>query len=310
MVNLDIEELEHSIVDKLRTYFTISNDRGTSEATISPLNYSCLAQQFVPFSTVYRENKQSFPVDIMVKKVGEPDEDLLVKVYSNNSSGSFDVPNQALTGAVGTIPAENIPSTFGTYTRTWIDLTKYANHYLGSNTEYWLHISPKEIANLDESNYYVLQRDTIPSNFWFGDAVAYNDVSSTWEELNGNLRFKTSFPTWIYSDYPHVSLNLRAYPRIAVDVVSRPRVYTPWIGGDKLDYRVQVAVVIFARTAEEVSEILSYQDRILVKERHNLSNVVELLPVGISAITVPREGLYARSATYNARIIINKDQYP
>ena len=302
MTVFNIEDIKENVVNVLRQNFDMSNNRGTFEATIDPSNYGTIAQSFIPFSTVFREDtRESFPIDIMVRKVGTPS-DLKISVWSTDGTH----PNQVLSGTEATIPVGTIPASFGTFSRAWVNLSNYSNKYLGSNTSYWIVVQPDGTVGV--SDYYEFQRDNIDSNFWFGTGAQFSGGS--WDLTGYNFRFQTSFPTWIYSNYPKVDLNIRNYPRIAVDLVGRPRVRMPWISHKLAKYEIDLAVILYSRSAEELSDLLAYQDRILFKNRINIPGVVEILPANFTNASIPRTGLFARTGMHKVRFHMVADAYP
>ncbi len=310
----DLEEIKKEVVNTLRDYFMPNNERGTFECSIHPDEYKIISQSFIPFSSVYREGRHSFPVDIMVRRENNPIPGLEVSLWSTKKQGAYTVPNQILSGSETTIPSATVPSTFGTYTRAWINLENITNNYLGSNTEYCIVFrpDPKETMNpVNAFNYYVFQRDTIDMNYWFGTATGGTVTSpSTWDIFGGNLNFSMSLPTWIYPNYPRVDLDIWSYPRLAIDIIGKPRVLTPWLSHKLAKYEMNLAVVVYSRYTDELSDILAYQDRILFKERINIPSIIELIPGNFSPASIPRQNLFARTGIHRIKFHMVADQYP
>ena len=92
----------------------------------------------------------------------------------------------------------------------------------------------------------------------------------------------------------HVVISGNSFPRIAVDIVDRPRVVQRWIDHRLADYELAIAIVLYSRYLKELDQLLSYTDRALWKKRANLSGFRILNPAKISSVMIPRAGIFAR----------------
>lgn len=284
----DLYQFKQDIVDCLKQNLCPENTIGTLDFQLNSTVNMELAQSFKPFSTVWRENRSSFEVQIYARKTGNPTGSLCIDLYSSYEGD----PSTFMAGT--TIPPESISTSYS-WIKSWIDLSGISTEpYLGSNTEYWLKIyATGTPSTLD---YYEI-RYTPEDPYWFGLAKYRESGTITWNTLAADLTFKVSVPTWIYPDFPKDNLSLFSFPRIAVDITGRPRVFQRWIDHRVADYELNLAIIVYSRYPREMDDLLSGADRSLWKDRITIPSFRVLNPGNISSAVVPREGLFARVLT-------------
>ena len=285
-----LEDIKMDIVKILREDLNAENTSGTIQVDLNKDTLREVAQSIYTFSTVYRETSwNSFPVEIMIKKTGSPSGSVVLDFCSSKD----DLPANTILSS--TLPPGSIPTSFSTRSTFWLDLSSLSNKYLGSYTKYFLKI--RQTGSVDPSNYYSVARSSVDTGYLWGTAYTSND-GTTWNTLASDLNFRCSFPTWIYPDYPHERLDIYRFPRIAVDIVGRPRIFERWISAKIAQYELRILLVFYSREADELDALMSYTDRVLFKERTKISSLRILTPSNFTPATVVRPGLLARSALY------------
>ncbi len=286
----DLESIKASIRDTLRAYLYPQCLYDSEEHTLSTtLNVIEVAQSFKPYSKFYRNitpYSNTVPVTIKLKKIGTPDDDIVVSLQSSSNN----VPSGSTLGAY-TISASDVSSTLDTISAS-IPITSM----LGSNTEYWIVVSPLNTPSTTDC--YVIGKDSVDSHYWIGTSL-YRESGDSWSNLNVDLYFDVDTPNWIYTSYPRADLSLNSYPRIAVDVIGR-RVNQRWIDRRLSEYWLEILVMVYSRYPSELDDIVSYVDRALFKERVNISGIKRVDSSVISPISSVRNILYARGIRYTA----------
>jgi len=292
--SFDFYGIKSEIVNVIRDYVypqntivtdsTIELDKGTIIE---------IAQSFVPFSTVNRgQDKDKFEISFRMKKYNDPDHDFNIELCTD-SDGS---PSNTICSSV--ISYQNILSDF-TYVKGTFDLLDAGTDYrLGTSTKYWIKLYAEESG--DDDNYVVLSKDTVDVNYPFGTAIWKNKNESTWNDLNADINFKASVPTWIYPDFPYDDLSLYSFPRIAVDIVGRPEIRQPWLDHRISEFVLNIAVVIYSKSPKEIDDLISIVDKALWKERINVPSLRIIHPSNISPMVSPREDLFTRTLIYKA----------
>ena len=281
-----LEDLKMEIANILRDGLAVKNTSGDISIDLNKDTLTEVAQSFYSFSTAYREgNWNSFPVDIMVKKVGSPKGSLAIALMSS----SDDLPSGTIISA--TLPPSSIPSTYSERTKYWINLSKLNTPNIGSYTKYFFKIF--QTGTVDSDNYYSIARDSLDSGYLFGSAYQRLD-SGSWSALSSDINFEASFPTWIYPDYPDDKLELFKYPRVAVDISDRTA-KQPYISHLLSDYDLKIMITIYSRQPSELDALVSNIDRILFKERTSISSFSALNPSNFSNVAIARPGILARS---------------
>lgn len=286
-----LDEMKTDVVNALKERLCPECTIGTEDFFLNRGTINELVQSFIPFSTAWRQDSyRSFPVDIRLRKTGAPAGSMYLYLMSDSNG----VPANTITGR--TLP----PSTFDdTWVdrRFWLDLSDIGREpYIGSSTSYWIKLVSGGTGDVD--NYYRVQRNTVNTQYWAGEAMYRESGSVSWNTLNADIRFKVSLPTWIYSDYPNDELSIFSYPRIAVDIVGRPRIRQPWIDHKLADYHMNVSVVFYSRYPREMDNMISYADRALFQKRVEMDTFRITTPGQISTAVIPREGLFVRSMLY------------
>ena len=144
----DLESIKNTIRDTLRSYLYPQCLYGSEEINLSTSESVIeVAQSFKPFSKFYKNTvpfSNTVPVTIKIKKKGNPDDDIVVSLQSSYNSQ----PSGSTIGAA-TILSSEITESFNT-----IEASIPISSMLGSNTEYWIVISP--LNSPSTTNCYVL----------------------------------------------------------------------------------------------------------------------------------------------------------
>lgn len=290
----DIKTFKETIRDTLRVCLHPICLHGTIEVKLSDtVNYE-IAQSFIPFSKCYSTivpYKYTIPVSLKIKRDGTPDSGLIVSIQTNSS----DVPSGS-TVSSSSIPVSSISTDLDIISTNIVLNTDTKD--LGSKTRYWMVITPKNTAST--INYFSIARHDIDSRYLIGSA-SKRTIGSSWSTLATDLYFDIDIPDWIYTNYPHDRLKLFFYPRICVDIVSRPRIEHKYVDRRLAMYHLTCAITIYSRYPDEISKILSYVDRILWKERTNLENIEICNPGNFTDIIPVRERLFSQVVSYDLK---------
>jgi len=248
------------------------------------INYE-VAESFIPFSKQYSSSTPySLPVDLVCRRVGSPGGDLVVSLRT-------DFPNfTEITSK--TISATVIPTSIGT-----VSATLNFDSMLGSKTRYWLHIS--HLATPSTVNYYEVGATTL-DKYWSGDLIKREEGGS-WSTISGDLAFNCRIKNFIYENYPHHALSPYNFPRIAVDIVSRPRVIQRVIDSRVAECYFMFQITVYSRYEDELDQLISLVDKSLFKERINIEDIIILNPGNLSQVTKVGN-VFARALNYEAYI--------
>jgi len=293
MVELDLNELKTTIRDKLREYMMPKNTYALEEYALSDgtSNFE-IAQSFIPYSTALGTlNSYSGSISLVLKKYGSPI--LGLSVYLESSSN--DEPSGSSI-SVGTIP----PASIGTSATTY-DVGMTIRETLGTRTEYWIRIVPN--CTISDINYYSIYRDTIDTNYWRGTSNT-RDVGGTWDVTNKDLYFEFRIPNYIWGNYPHERLSLFNYPRIAIDIISRPITERKWLDHRLSKYHLSSAITVYSRYPDELDDLISDADIVLFRKRIELTNIQIADPGQITPVVPYRNKLFVRSIRYNLKVPI------
>ncbi|MHA1290684.1 MAG: hypothetical protein ACTSPB_25145 [Candidatus Thorarchaeota archaeon] len=286
----DLESLKTSIRDTLRAYLYPQCLSGSMEHTLSTsLSVIEVAQSFKPYSKFYRNispYKNTVQVSLKMRKIGTPDDDVVISLQSSSNS----TPSGSTLGAY-TISVSDVPDTLGVVSAS-IPITSM----LGSNTEYWIVVSPQNTPSTTDC--YSIAKDTVDSNYWMGTALE-RESNGEWSSLNVDLYFDVDTPNWIYSSYPRSDLSINSFPRIAIDVIGR-RVNQRWIDRRLAEYLLEILIMVYSRYPDELDDLVSYVDRALFKERVNIAGIKRVDSSAITPISSVRNILYARGIRYTA----------
>lgn len=288
----DMNAIKSDVIVKLKEHLLPEEQSGTTAFDINKTAQYYVVQSFKPYSTAYREsNRRSFPVEISVKKTGTPTGSIYVYLLTDSS----DAPSSTITGR--TLPPSSIGTSFADVA-FYMDQSDLSENYqyLGSNTKYWLEISTGQ--TVDASNYYSIERNDVDTGYLMGSAQYRESTISAWTTLSADLNFRVSMPTWIFSDYPFDTLSIHSYPRIAVDIVGRPRVDQRWINHKLADYILNIGITFYSRYPKELDELISYADRALWYERVSIDSLRIVNPANISTAVSPKDKLFVRTMLY------------
>lgn len=281
----DIESMQDEIRDTLRLYLYPESLDGTLETTLSTdSNVIDVSQSFIPFSTLWENTIQAqytIEVSIKLRKYGTPDDDVILSLVEDSSSSPLGDTLATSTIAVGDI---------GTV-QTSITSTLTVDDILVSKNVHWLKLEPQ--CSASTINYYSVVRDS-NSPYLMGEASTFV-TGGTWTTTDYDIYFDCSLPGWIYGSYPYLELALKKYPRVAIEMVGRPRVDQRWIDERICQYILDFDIVAVGRYKDEVNDILSYVDRALFIERIKMDSFRITNPGIISPLTVTRENLFRRS---------------
>jgi len=288
MATLDLIGIKQNIRNVLRNYLYPQCTYSVYEHTLSSSSYNIdIAQSFIPYSQCYNNvspYRYSLPVTLQLKKVGTPDDDIVVSLHNDVD----DSPSATALYST-TIPSSKIGTVMNT-----VSCTLTLTSMLGSNTKYWLVIEPQNTP--DTLNCYVLGRDTVDTHYWMGTAKYRTDT--TWSSLNADIYFDIDIPDWIYEDFPRIKMTIYRFPRIGIGISGRPRVENIFIDSRIAYYHLLCDIVVYGRYPDQVEDIISYVDRALFKERVKIPNLVIVNPSNMTPLTVARENLFAKGIQY------------
>lgn len=288
--------IKNTIRDELRDHLYSRCLYGDIEAPMSTLSAGSTinisyAESITPYSKCYskaRPYSYTIPVTFKARKYGSPDGGIVVSLQSDSTG----IPSGS-TLASSSIPPDSIPSSLDTVSTSLV-----ITSMLGSKTSYWLVFEPKNTAST--ISYYTIARDSVDTHYLVGSAYSRED-GGTWSPLNVDLYFNLQVKGWIYSEYPRENLSLHNYPRIAVDILGRPRVSSRWIDRSYSEYVLQVAVVIYSLYQDELDDLASLVDRALFSSRTSLSGIYILDPGDITPIAVVDENKLSRAIRYTVK---------
>jgi hypothetical protein len=246
---------------------------------------SKLSQTFIPYSTVYREDSKTMEVSFKGKRFGSPG-DLKLELYE----GSKKLVEK-------TLPSSSIGTDFA-----WIpfalDLSLIPDKYLSSNSEHSLILSS---TGLSSTNYYVFKRDSVDTNYLRGTGKYFD---TEWRSLGADLTFKVQIPQWIFPAYPRVDLERHLYPRVAVDIVGKPRISERWITDKAMEEFYSIGITVYSRFPDELDKIVSDVNHVLFVNRTKIPQIQLISPQSLSQVTVPLPGLFSRTALYRAKTLL------
>jgi len=287
-MGFDLNQLKEDVRDTLRLWLYPECLEGTNEYTLSTTINFEIAQSFIPYSRYYRKvdpYKNTIPVILKLRKYETPNDGLVISLQSDDDNSPSGSTLGSHTAAVG-----DITSTLGVYTSS-IPIT----NMLGSNTKYWIVISPQNTAST--VNYYSVGINSVDTEYWIGTSQ-YKQSGSIWTDNSVDLYFDASIPNYIYEDYPRDDLSLFSLPRIAVDIIGR-RTNQRWINRKLSEYYLDLTVVAYSRFPEELDDMLSYVDRALFKERIDIGNIKRIDPGELTPVVVIRENMFSRALRYS-----------
>jgi len=298
----NLNSLKNIIRDELRDHLYSRCLYGTVEAGMSTISAGStinvsFAESITPYSKCYSKASPysyTIPVTFKARKYGSPDTGIVVSLQTDSNgqpSGS--------TLASSSIPAASIPTSLST-----VSTSLKISSMLGSKTSYWLVFEPKNTASTVD--YFSIGRDSVDTHYLVG--TAYNkEEGGTWSPLNVDLYFNFAVRGWIYSEYPRMDLSLHNYPRIAVDIVDRPRVDSRWIDRSYSEYILQGAIVVYSLYQDELDDLISLCDRVLFSSRTSLSNIRILDPGRFTPIAVIDENKLSRAIRFNFKYRMSAD---
>lgn len=293
MTELDLNVFKEYIRDSIRDNIMPKNTFPLEEFTLSTTINFEIAQSFIPYSSVLGTlNSYSGSITLVLKKYGTPDEGLSVYLESSSSdlpSGTALATGTVAVGDVGTVSTTiPIPATIAT-------------NRLGTKTEYWIRVVPNNTAST--VNYFSIYRDTIDTNYWRGTSYS-RESGGSWTASTKDLYFDFKTPNWIFADYPRPRLSLWSYPRVAVDIVGRPRSVQRYINHKISEYHLIPAISVYSRYPDETDDIVSDIDRALFRNRTEISSIDLINPDNFTPITPTRNNLFVRAIKFDAKIRI------
>lgn len=281
------------MVATLKSHLLPEEQSGTVNFNINDTEDYYVLQSFKPYSSAYRDTTgtpwRSFPIDLSIKKTGTPAEGIEVYLLSDDGG----VPSNTICGR--TLPPGSIDTSYSDI-RFYMDMSDIANPHLGTNKLYWIEINSGD--SVDPSNYYSIQRHDVDTGYMMGSASYKIGAGGTLSTLAADINFRVSLPTWIYPDYPYDNLSHHSYPRIAVDVVGRPRVDYRWIDAKLADFRLNIGITFYSRYPRLLDELISYADRGLWYERVDIPSFRIIRPGNISTVVKPNEYLFVKTVIY------------
>ena len=301
-MSFSLNSLKNTIRNELRDHLYSRCLYGTVETAMSTISAGSTinvsyAESITPYSKCYSKTSPysyTIPVTFKARKYGSPDAGIVVSLQTDSSgqpSGS--------TLASSSIPAASIPTSLST-----VSTSLKISSMLGSKTPYWLVFEPKNTASTID--YFSIGRDSVDTHYLVGTACS-KEEGSTWSPLNSDLYFNFGVKGWIYSEYPREDLSLHSYPRVAVDIVDRPRVDSRWIDRSYSEYILQGAIVVYSLYQDELDDLISLCDRVLFSSRTNLSNIRILDPGRFTPITVVDENKLSRAIRFNFKYRMSAD---
>lgn len=283
----------------LRTYLYPQCLIGETDLNIPP-NYKA-AESFIPLSHFYQKAvpyRFTITTYLKAKRIGTIDAGLGVNIRTDNN----DIPStSALSGVRGnTIPASSIATSYSTIQTTLLLKPNIRNDLpLGSKTTYWLELTPLN------STGTITMAKTTEDKYLSGELKVYN--GNSWSSSTGDLFYKLSIKNWIWEDYPREDLSIYNYPRIAVDIVGKPRIIQKWISWELAEYYLTLAVTIYSRYPDEIETISSLIERALFKERTKINTINLLIPGNETSITPIREKLFSKTKFFTLRYRMTTD---
>lgn len=284
---LDLNEIKETIRDTLRTWIYPQQLNGKIEIALSDSirNYE-IAESFYPFSQCYTSKEPyrfTLPVSIKVKKYGSPDNDLIINLMSNKDNSPYSILSSS------TIPSSSISTSLEVITTNFI-----RTRMIGSNTKYWLKVTPTNSPS--NTDYYSISK--ISTDNYLSGELKKREIGSTWSTEEGDLYFKVDVPDFIDIVFPREQLSEFSYPKIAISIVSRPRVIRKWIDWRIAEYHLTSAIVIYSRYEDELDKLVSLVDRVLFKEQTKLKNIQIVTPSNFTDI-VPIENKFSRAINFD-----------
>ncbi len=281
------------MVATLKAHMLPEEQSGTIAFDINKTSDYYVLQSFKPYSSAFRDTTgsswRSFPVDLSIKKTGTPTGSIEVYLLSDNDG----TPSSTICGR--TLPPTSIDSSY-TDIRFFMDLSKTQNPHLGSNKLYWLEINSGH--SVDASHYYSIERHSIDTGYLMGSASYKDGAGGGLNTLASDLNFRVSLPTWIYPDYPYESLSQNSYPRIAVDILGRPKIDYRWIDAKVADFKLNIGITFYSKYPRLLDELISYADRSLWYERTNIDSFRIIRPGNISTVVKANEYLFVKTVIY------------
>lgn len=267
MTAFDLYSLKENLSNYLRDMFY---PRNTFEGSLSgSLEANMIAQSFKPLATYHNV---SFTGSIEVRSLSSYN-DLVIDLCSS-------LGGQTL--ASSTISASEISSDF-----TWLRFSFNPQQDFETSSTYWLQFRSHPNTIIAECFEFTANQEYFLGTLYLHDG-------SSWSSTEYSLKFVLNPPNWIYPSYPKDDLNLFSFPRMAIDIVDRPRVVQRWIDSRLADYELSIAIVLYSRYLKELDQLLSYTDRALWKKRTEISGFRILSPAKISSVMIPRTGIFAR----------------
>ncbi len=289
----DLNQMKDDMVATIKAHMLPEEQSGTIDFGINDSADYYVLQSFKPYSSAYRETTgtpwRSFPIDLSIKKTGSPTGSIEVYLLSDDGG----VPSNTICGR--TLPPGSLSTSYSNV-RFWMDLSDIANPHLGTNKQYWIEINSGH--SVDPSNYYSIQRHDVDTGYMMGSASYKTGASGTLSTLAADINFRVSLPTWIYPDYPFDNLSQHSYPRIAVDVLGRPRIDYRWIDAKLSDMRLNIGVTFYSKYPRLLDELISYVDRGIWYERTSISSFRIVRPGNISTVVKPNAYLFVKTVIY------------
>jgi len=287
MNDFNLNEIKETLRDSIRTYLMPQCLENDVEIPLSnsTVNYE-IAESFYPFSQCYTTREPyrfTLPVDLKVKKYGNPNGNLIVSFMSNYN----DIPYSTISS--NTIPSTSIPSSLDVVSTNLI-LSKT----IGSKTKYWLKITPSNSPS--DTSYYSIAK--ISTDTYLSGELKKRKLNQIWSIEEGDLYFKVNVPNFIEIVFPEEQLSKFSCPRIVVSIIGRPRVIRRWIDWRICEYHLTSAIVVYSRYEDELDTLVSLIDRILFKEQTKLKNIQILTPGNFSDV-VPIEDKYTRAVNFD-----------
>jgi hypothetical protein len=280
----DLNYLKEIVRDTLRVYLYPNNMK--SDTALDLTNIDKVSQSFIPYSKCYTTltpYKYNLPIDVRLKKTGNPDDNIIISMESNLN----DEPSGTTVGSY-TLRASDISNTFDVYSGT-IKLTSM----IGSNTKYWLSIDP--LNSRSTIDFYSIEKSN-SDTYLIGTLKTYD--GTIWTGIEGDMNFNIEIPNWIFNDYPRTDISKWSFPRIAIDMISR-KVEQRWIRAEIADYYIDFNVIAYSNYADELDDILSFVDRTIFKERTKFSGVQRIDTGDLTPVEVLRDNLFSRAIKYS-----------
>lgn len=232
----------------------------------------------IHFGDYYNNVKQAFyplssslsGVSINVTSIwGDPD-DLVVRLLDSNKN---------------TIVSSTIDATVGWNKVVW-------NVNIVSKNKYYLEISNPGCSTL---HHYELGGSTTAIH---EDETYINDWSTT---FTIRPMFYLNITNIIQTAYPGGSVPIDFYPKVVVDLSSKPLIFQRYLDPKTIEEMVSATYTIYSKYPSEIDFIARRLERALFRERMSITGVFNVMPGGISPITLYRENVYQRSVSFNLR---------